>query len=74
MKVLMNLGKHKNFFHIYISLLKDSLGNMPVTLENVCCSSLLYVNFTFFVHIKTFLVSDMHIYKAPSDPRMKSAN
>lgn len=71
----MNLGKHKNLFHIYISLLKQRLDNaLQVTLENVYGSLLLYVNFTLFDHIKTFLVSDMCIYKALSDLKMKSTS
>lgn len=71
----MNLGKHKNFFHVYLSLLKQSLGNaLQVMLENIYCLLLLYVNFTLFDHIKTFLVSHMCIYKALSDLRMKSTS
>lgn len=46
----MNLDKH--LFHIYLSLLNQSLGNiLPVAVEDINCSLLLDVNFTLFDHI-----------------------
>lgn len=52
----MNLDKHKGLFHIYLSLLNQSLGNiLPVTVEDIYCSLLLDVDFTLFDHIKPFL-------------------
>lgn len=71
----MNLDKHKGLFHIYLSPLKQILGNtLPVIVEDIYWAWLLDVHFTLFDHIKPFLIRDMCIYKSLSDLRTKSTS